>query len=54
MRMVFDTNFEDMYLAEAGRAAGAEGGVPRTETDFTPTDLTAYHPADLVPLRGDG
>lgn len=54
LRYDSDTDFEDMYLAEAGRAAGAEGVVTRNETDFAPTDLTAYHPAELVQLLGDG
>jgi predicted nucleic acid-binding protein len=45
-----DTDFEDMYLAEAGRAAGASGIVTRNETDFAPTELTAYHPRELVDM----
>lgn len=45
-----NTDFEDMYLAEAGRAAGAEGVVTRNETDFAPTELTAYHPTELVQM----
>jgi len=42
-----------MYLAEAGRAAGTEGVVTRNETDFAPTELTAYHPAELVQLLAE-
>lgn len=45
-----DTDFEDMYLAEAGLAAGATGVVTRNATDFAPTDLTAYHPTELVQI----
>ncbi len=44
------TDFEDMYLAEAGLSAGAEGIVTRNESDFARTDLTAYHPAELVQM----
>lgn len=45
-----DTDFEDMYLAEAGLSAGAEGIVTRNESDFAPTELTAYHPTELVQI----
>lgn len=43
-----ETDFEDTYLAEAALAAGAENVVTRNESDFAPTALTAYHPAELV------
>jgi hypothetical protein len=45
-----DTDFEDMYLAEAGLSAGAEGIVTRNESDFAPTQLTAYHPTELAQM----
>lgn len=44
------TDFEDMYLAEAGLSAGAEGIVTRNERDFAPPELTAYHPTELVQM----
>ncbi|MFB6098051.1 MAG: type II toxin-antitoxin system VapC family toxin [Salinibacter sp.] len=45
-----DTDFEDMYLAEAGLSVGAEGIVTRNESDFAPTDLTAYQSAELIQI----
>ena len=45
-----DTDFEDMYLAEAGLAGGASAVVTRNEADFAPTNLSAYHPQELVEL----
>lgn len=45
-----ETDFEDMYLAEAGLGGGASGIITRNETDFAPTDLKAYHPRELVGL----
>ncbi|MFB6280039.1 MAG: type II toxin-antitoxin system VapC family toxin [Salinibacter sp.] len=45
-----DTDFEDMYLAEAGLSAGAEGIVTRNESDFAPTELTAYHSTELAEM----
>jgi predicted nucleic acid-binding protein len=45
-----DTDFEDMYLAEAGLSAGAEGIATRNASDFAPTELTAYHPRELVQM----
>jgi len=45
-----DTDFEDMYLAEAGLSAGAEGIITRNESDFAPTQLTAYHPTELAQM----
>lgn len=41
-------DFEDAYLAAAGIAAGASAIVTRNETDFAGTDLTPYHPLDLL------
>jgi hypothetical protein len=43
-----ETDFEDMYLAEAGLSAGAERIATRNASDFAPTELTAYHPAELA------
>lgn len=45
-----ETDFEDMYLAEAGLAGGASGIITRNGTDFAPTDLTAFHPRELVDM----
>ncbi|MFB6232038.1 MAG: type II toxin-antitoxin system VapC family toxin [Salinibacter sp.] len=45
-----DTDFENMYLAEAGLSAGAEGIVTRNESDFAPTELTAYHSTELIQM----
>jgi hypothetical protein len=45
-----DTDFEDVYLAESGLAAGAMGVVTRNEDDFAPTELTAFHPTELVQI----
>ena len=44
------TDFEDMYLAEAGHGAGASTVVTRNEADFAPTPLTAHHPTELIAL----
>ena len=44
------TDFEDMYLAEAGHAAGASAIVTRNEADFATTPLTVYHPTTLIAL----
>lgn len=49
-----DTDFEDMYLAASGLAAGATGIVTRNAEDFAPTDLTAFHPAELVQMLSQG
>lgn len=43
-------DFEDAYLAAAGRAAGAEVVATRNEADFEETPLTPYHPLDLVEM----
>jgi hypothetical protein len=45
-----DTDFEDMYRAEAGLSARAEGIVTRNESDFALTELTAYHSTELVQM----
>lgn len=44
------TDFEDMYLAEAGRAAGAGHVVTRNAADFAPTDLHPLHPRELIEI----
>lgn len=41
-------DFEDAYLAAAGAAAGASAIVTRNEADFAGTELTPYHPLDLL------
>lgn len=41
-------DFEDAYLAAAGAAAGASSVVTRNQTDFEETELTPYHPIDLL------
>lgn len=41
-------DFEDAYLAAAGATAGASAIVTRNEADFAGTDLTPYHPLDLL------
>lgn len=43
-------DFEDSYLAAAGKAAGASAIATRDESDFTSTALTPYHPTDLVEM----
>jgi predicted nucleic acid-binding protein len=43
-------DFEDAYLAAAGRAAGASAVATRNETDFRETTLTPYHPLDLAEM----
>lgn len=45
-----EADFEDLYLAAAGAQAGAECVVTRNESDFAPSDLTAYHPGELVAM----
>ena len=45
-----DTDLEDMYVAEAGKAGGVSAVVTRNERDFGPVDLTVYHPAELSAL----
>lgn len=48
LRYDSDTDFEDMYLAEAGIAAGAGIVVTRNAPDFAPTALTAHAPHELL------
>jgi hypothetical protein len=43
-----DTDFEDVYLAEAGSAAGAGIVATRNTSDFAPTALTAHAPHEIV------
>lgn len=47
-----EADFEDMYLAEAGAAAGAGIVVTCNVSDFAPTTLSAYHPRELVRVIG--
>jgi len=42
-----EADFEDVYLAAAGREAGAEIVVTRNEPDFTDGPLTPYDPERL-------
>ncbi len=43
-------DFEDIYLAAAGKGAGAEIVVTRNEDDFTEAPLTPYGPETLVSM----
>lgn len=43
-----DSDFEDVYLAEAGTAAGAGVVATRNTADFAPTPLTAHTPHELL------
>jgi predicted nucleic acid-binding protein len=43
-----DTDFEDVYLAEAGSAAGAGIVATHNPSDFAPTALTAHPPHEIL------
>jgi predicted nucleic acid-binding protein len=45
-----ETDFEDIYLAAAGKEAGAEIVVTRNEQDFTGGPLTPYGPETLTSM----
>jgi len=45
-----EADFEDVYLAAAGKEAGAEIVVTRNEQDFTGGPLSPYRPATLVSM----
>ena len=45
-----ETDFEDVYLAAAGKEAGAEIVVTRNEEDFAEGPLTPYGPATLISM----
>jgi len=45
-------DFEDVYLAAAGKEAGAEIVVTRNEQDFTDGPLTPYGPETLTSMIG--
>jgi len=45
-----EADFEDVYLAAAGREAGAEIVVTRNEEDFAGGSLTPYGPETLTSM----
>jgi predicted nucleic acid-binding protein len=45
-----EADFEDVYLAAAGKEAGAEIVVTRNEQDFTDGPLTPYNPETLASM----
>ena len=45
-----EADFEDVYLATAGKEAGAEIVVTRNEQDFTSGPLTPYGPENLTAM----
>lgn len=45
-----ETDFEDLYLAVAGKEAGAEIVVTRNEQDFAGGPLTPYDPGSLTSM----
>ena len=45
-----EADFEDIYLAAAGKEAGAEIVVTRNEQDFAGGPLTPYDPETLTPM----
>lgn len=47
-----EVDFEDIYLAAAGKEAGAEIVVTRNEEDFAGGPLTPYSPETLTPMIG--
>jgi hypothetical protein len=47
-----EADFEDAYLAAAGKEAGAEIVVTRNEQDFTDGPLTPYGPETLTSMIG--
>ena len=48
-----EADFEDVYLAAAGREAGAEIVATRNEEDFAGGPLTPYHPETLSSMIGN-
>jgi predicted nucleic acid-binding protein len=48
-----DVDFEDIYLAAAGKEAGAEIVVTRNEDDFAGSPLSPYNPETLSSMIGD-
>jgi len=47
-----EADFEDVYLAAAGKESGAEIVVTRNEDDFTGGPLTPYGPETLISMIG--
>lgn len=45
-----DSDFEDAYLAAAGKEAGADAVVTRNEEDFAEGSLSPYRPDTLVSM----